>query len=63
LEAWSVLFIFVLVGLEVGWDLFIFVVVGLEVTEAVTDLFSVVEVVVVVVTVVVVVWATAVLVT
>ena len=41
--------------------MFIFVVVGLEVTEAVTDLFSVV-VVVVVVTMVVVVWATAVLV-
>jgi hypothetical protein len=50
LEAWSVLFVFVLVWLEVGW----------EVTEAVTDLFSVV--VVVVVTMVVVVWATAVLV-
>ena len=38
-----------------GWDLFIFVVVGLGVTEAVTDLFSIVVVVVVV-------WATAVLV-
>jgi hypothetical protein len=61
LEALSVLFVFALVRLEVGWDLFIFVVVGLEVTEAVTDLFSVV-VVVVVVTMVVVVWATAVLV-
>jgi hypothetical protein len=61
LEAWSVLFVFALVWPEVGWDLFIFVVVGLEVTEAVTDLFSVVVVVVVVVTMVVV-WATAVLV-
>ena len=40
--------------------MFGFVVVGLEVTEAVTDLFSVVVVVVVVMTVVVV-WATAVL--
>jgi hypothetical protein len=40
--------------------LFIFVVVGLAVTEAVTDLFSIVVVVVVVMTVVVV-WATAVL--
>lgn len=54
MEAWSVLFVFALVWLEVGWDLFIFV-------EAVTDLFSVVVVVVVVVTMVVV-WATAVLV-
>ena len=42
--------------------MFIFVVVGLEVTEAVTDLFSIVVVVVVVVMTVVVVWATAVLV-
>ena len=42
--------------------MFIFVVVGLEMTEAVTDLFSVVVVVVVVVMTVVVVWATAVLV-
>lgn len=41
--------------------MFIFVAVGLEVTEAVTDLFSVVVVVVVVMTVVVV-WATAVVV-
>lgn len=61
MEAWSVLFVLALVWLEVGWDLFIFVVVGLEMTEAVTDLFSVVVVVVVVMTVVVV-WATAVLV-
>jgi hypothetical protein len=44
--------------LEVGWDLLV----GFEVTEAVTDLFSVVVVVVVIVTTVVVVWATAVLV-
>ena len=42
--------------------MFIFVAVGLEVTEAVTDLFSIVVVVVVVVMTVVVVWATAVLV-
>ena len=42
--------------------MFAFVVVGLEVTEAVTDLFSIVVVVVVVVMTVVVVWATAVLV-